>query len=220
MMINFPQLGEPISISKGTILVIEDIPLFSKIVQNLFSYEIGGEISLFNKKYEAIKANELVFISDILSFDGNSTSIQKLIYSDLENQINQKIELECSIENIINQLTMLIEEEMLNHELPLSNCEICIKDVFKILEIKINLAEKTIFEKCLMVIEIFNYLPKKKILIFNNLTSYLSANELNELIEHIELNDVSCLILESRKTLCENQFVLDEDYFLLKPCML
>ena len=69
-------------------------------------------------------------------------------------------------------------------------------------------------EKILEIVQVFKYLSKKKLLVFINATAYLSKDELVNLIEYIQLNQLSVLFVEPRKIYDFPQYVLDQDYFL------
>ena len=49
MKINFPILDEPIEISGGTILAVENVTVFSNLVRQLYSYTEESELKLFDK---------------------------------------------------------------------------------------------------------------------------------------------------------------------------
>lgn len=50
-------------------------------------------LKFFNDKLQLLKPSELMVVTDILSFDSQSPTTLKLIYADLEQQLNENIEL-------------------------------------------------------------------------------------------------------------------------------
>ena len=82
------------------------------------------------------------------------------------------------------------------------------------LGVKIETLSDLPFEKMLEIIQVFKYLSKKKLLIFINVTAYLSKEELLNLIEYIQLNQLTVLFVEPRAVYDLPQYVLDQDYFL------
>lgn len=126
MNLNFPLLDEPIPLRGGTILVLEDVCVFSKIVQHCYQYEEDSELKFFDHKMKAIKESEIMLVTDILGFDVNSPTILKLIHADLESQFNEKPEVKSMIEKLVATITELIVFECLENELDLEYDEITI----------------------------------------------------------------------------------------------
>lgn len=219
MKINFPILDKPIEISGGTILAVENVTVFSNLVRQLYSYTEESELKLFDKKLKSLKESELLLVTDILGFDVNSSSMLKLIYADLESQLNDKPEVKSMIENLANTITELIAYECLENELDLEYDEITVLELIKALGVKIETQSDTIFEKCFEILQIFNFLSKKKLLVFVNSGAYLSKEEMQKLIEYIELSNQRVLFVEPRRLYDFPQYVLDRDYFLLAENM-
>lgn len=219
MKINFPILDEPIEISGGTILAVENVTVFSNLVRQLYSYTEESELKLFDKKMKSLKESELLLVTDILGFDVNSSSMLKLIHADLESQLNEKPEVKSMIEQLANTITELISYECLENELDLEYDEITILELIKALGVKIETQSDTIFEKCFEILQVYNYLSKKKLLVFVNSGAYLSKKEMEKLIEYIRLSNQVVLFLEPRRLYDFQQYVLDQDYFLLAENM-
>ncbi|SDO50610.1 CRISPR-associated protein Csn2 [Streptococcus equinus] len=219
MKINFPILDEPIELSNATILTIEEVSVFSNLVRQLYSYTEESELKLFDKKLKSLKESELLVVTDILGFDVNSSSMLKLIHADLESQLNDKPEVKSMIENLADTITELIAYECLENELDLEYDEITILELIKALGVKIETQSDTIFEKCFEILQIYNYLSKKKLLVFVNSGAYLSMEEMQKLIEYIELSNQRVLFVEPHRLYDFPQYVLDKDYFLLAENM-
>ncbi|WP_420812318.1 type II-A CRISPR-associated protein Csn2 [Listeria kieliensis] len=214
MNLNFPLLDRPIKISDGTLFVVEDVRVFSSVVQNFYQYEEATDLKLFDDKFQALKSSELMLITDILGFDVNSPTVLKLIYADLENQLNEKPEVKSMIDKLTSTISELIGYELLEHELDLEGDEITILELFKALGIKIETQSDTIFEKLMEILQVYKYLSKKKLLVLINICSYLTKTEIVEILEYISLNNVEVLIVEPRRVDGCIQYILDEDYFL------
>lgn len=219
MKINFPILDESIEISGGTILAVENVTVFSNLVRQLYSYTEESELKLFDKKLKSLKESELLLVTDILGFDVNSSSMLKLIHADLESQLNEKPEVKSMIENLADTIAELIAYECLENELDLEYDEITVLELIKALGVKIETQSDTIFEKCFEILQIYNYLSKKKLLIFVNSGAYLTQNEMERLMEYIKLSNQKVLFLEPRKLYDFPQYVLDNDYFLITENM-
>ncbi|KXT76317.1 CRISPR-associated protein, Csn2 family [Streptococcus sp. DD10] len=214
MKINFPILDEPLELTQATFLVLEDQRIFSRIVKQLYQYPEEGEIKLFDKDLKALKESELLLITDIMGYNLNSPAMLKLIHADLENQLNEKPEVKSMIEKLVVTITDLLAFECLENELDLEYDEITILELIDALGVKIETVSDTPFEKVLEIVQVFKYLSKKKLLIFINVTAYLSKEEVACLVEYIQLNQLTVLLIEPRKVYDFPQYVLDQDYFL------
>lgn len=220
MKINFPLLDEAITITNATFLVLEDQQVFSNLVKQFYQYNGDSDLKIFDSRLTALKDSELLVITDILGYNLNSSSMIKLIHSDLENQLNEKPEVKSMIEKLVVTITELLAYECLENELDLEYDEITILELIEALGVKIETMSDTIFEKCMEIVQIFKYLSKKRLLVFINVGAYLSEKEIKSLIEYISLNQLSVLFLEPRQVYNFPQYILDKDYFLNAENML
>ncbi|EHJ52480.1 type II-A CRISPR-associated protein Csn2 [Streptococcus macacae] len=215
MKLNFPILDEPIALGKSTILVLEDVQVFAKMIKNFYQYEEGSELKLFDAKLRSLKVSELMLVTDILGYDVNAPSLLKLVHADLENQFNEKPEVKSMVEKLTNTITELIAYECLENELDLEYDEITILELIKALGVKIETRSDTIFEKMFEILQVYKYLSKKKILVFINSLSYFKTEEIAQILEYIHLSNMTVLFLEPHKIDGFAQYILDEDYFLI-----
>ncbi|HFI0587928.1 TPA: type II-A CRISPR-associated protein Csn2 [Streptococcus suis] len=219
MKLNFPLLDEALTVEKATIFVVEDTTVFSRLVRNLYQYQDGSELKIFDEHFRSIKDSELVVVTDILGYDINAAPILKLIHADLENQLNEKPEVKSIIEKLANSITELISYECLENELDLEYDEITVLELIKALGVKIETISDTIFDKIFEILQVYQFLNKKKFLVFINVLSYLTVDEIQKTREYIELSNMDVLFLEPRKRKDFPQYVLDKDYFLLSENM-
>ena len=214
MKINFPILDEPIEIKQATFLILEERLIFSDVVKHLYHYSEEDELKLFDNKMKSLKESELLLITDILGYNINSLAMLKLIRADLEKQLNEKPEVKSMLEKLVATITELIAFECLENELDLEYDEITILELIDALGVKIETLSDTVFEKSLEIVQVFKYLSKKKLLVFVNVSCYLSEHELAKLVEYIQLHNINVLFVEPRKVYDFPQYVVDEDYFL------
>ena len=109
MRVNFSLLEEPIEIEKATFLTIKDVQTFAHLVKLIYQYDGENELKLFDAQQKGLKPTELFVVTDILGYDVNSAATLKLIYGDLEAQLNDKPEVKSMIEKLtvtISQLAM------------------------------------------------------------------------------------------------------------------
>lgn len=214
MNLNFSQLDEPIPIGSSTMVVVEDVRIFATIVRDLYNFDESSELKLYDQQFKSLKASDLLVITDILGFDVNAKPVLKLIYQDLEIQLNEKPEVKSMIDKLTATISELIGYELLDHELDLEQDEITVQELFKALGVQIETSSDTIFEKVFEILQIFKYLSKKKMLVFVNVASYLTLEELQSIQEFSELQDLKIIFLERYKTPGFPQYILDTDYFL------
>ncbi|MFZ1757975.1 MAG: type II-A CRISPR-associated protein Csn2 [Streptococcus suis] len=219
MKLNFPLLDEALTLEKATIFVVEDTTVFSRLVRNLYQYQDGSELKIFDEQFRSIKDSELMVVTDILGYDINAVPILKLIHADLENQLNEKPEVKSIIEKLANSITELISYECLENELDLEYDEITVLELIKALGVKIETISDTIFDKIFEILQVYQFLNKKRFLVFINVLSYLTVDEIQKTREYIELSNMDVLFLEPRKRKDFPQYVLDKDYFLLSENM-
>lgn len=219
MKLNFPLLDEALTVEKATILVVEDTAVFSKLIRNLYQYQDESELKIFDEQYKSIKVSELMVVTDILGYDINAAPILKLIHANLENQLNEKPEVKSIIEKLANSITELISYECLENELDLEYDEITVLELIKALGVKIETISDTIFDKIFEILQVYQFLNKKRFLVFINVLSYLTVDEIQKTREYIELSNMDVLFLEPRKRKDFPQYVLDKDYFLLSENM-
>ncbi|CYU31252.1 type II-A CRISPR-associated protein Csn2 [Streptococcus suis] len=219
MKLNFPLLDEALTVEKATIFVVEDTTVFSRLVRNLYQYQDVLELKIFDEQFRSIKDSELMVVTDILGYDINAAPILKLIHADLENQLNEKPEVKSIIEKLANSITELISYECLENELDLEYDEITVLELIKALGVKIETISDTIFDKIFEILQVYQFLNKKRFLVFINVLSYLTVDEIQKTREYIELSNMDVLFLEPRKRKDFPQYVLDKDYFLLSENM-
>ena len=219
LKINFPILDEPLILSDATVLTVEDVTVFSSLVRYFYTYTEDVQVNIFDDKFKSLKESELMVVTDILGFDVNSAAMLKLIHADIEKQLNEKPEVKSMVEKLANTITELISYECLENELDLEYDEITILELIKALGVQIETQSDTVFEKCFEILQVYNYLSKKRLLIFINVGAYLTKNEMEKLIEYIQLSNQVVLFLEPKRLYDLPQYVLDNDYFLMAENM-
>ena len=197
-----------------TTLVVEDVRVFANLVREIYNFDNAEDLKIYDDKFKSLKAAEVLTITDVLGFDVNSRSVLKQIYGDLEIQLNEKPEVKSMIDKMTATLAELVGYELLDHELDLEQDEITVQELFQALGIKIETTSDTIFEKIFEILQIFKYLSKKQLLIFVNISSYLTMAELGSVKEFSDLQNLTILLLEPRKITGFPQYILDSDYFL------
>ncbi|MCT0020908.1 type II-A CRISPR-associated protein Csn2 [Weissella cibaria] len=219
--LNFDFLDEPIKLEGFTELVIENRTVFTKVVQALYEYsDYEDYIQIFNEDYQALKANELMLVNDVLGFDINSATTLKLVYQDIIRQINDKPEVKSKIESYLNQAIQIIKDELVEFEIDLVSDEILLTEALKSLGVKIEIVSDTIFERFFEIIQVFKYLKAKELLVVINAGVYFSKSEIAAIAEYTELQNMNMLMINSAKYEgVKSRYVLDEDFVIMHEHM-
>ncbi|MFW6772383.1 type II-A CRISPR-associated protein Csn2 [Weissella cibaria] len=219
--LNFDFLDEPIKLEGFTELVIENRTVFTKVVQALYEYsDYEDYIQIFNEDYQALKANELMLVNDVLGFDINSATTLKIVYQDIIGQINDKPEVKSKIESYLNQAMQIIKDELVEFEIDLVSDEILLTEALKSLGVKIEIVSDTIFERFFEIIQVFKYLKAKELLVVINAGVYFSKSEIAAISEYTELQNMNMLMINSAKYEgVKSRYVLDEDFVIMHEHM-
>ncbi len=219
--LNLDFLDEPIKLEGFTELVIENRTVFTKVVQALYEYsDYEDYIQIFNEDYQALKANELMLVNDVLGFDINSATTLKIVYQDIIGQINDKPEVKSKIESYLNQAMQIIKDELVEFEIDLVSDEILLTEALKSLGVKIEIVSDTIFERFFEIIQVFKYLKAKELLVVINAGVYFSKSEIAAISEYTELQNMKMLMINSAKYEgVKSRYVLDEDFVIMHEHM-
>lgn len=214
MKFNMTLLDTPLVIEKPTFFVIEDSRLFANVAQELHGYDVTSKLKIYDSKFKNISKNQLIVISDLLTFSFQSTTVLKSIYSDLSDQLNLKPHLKSEIESLISHLYTILLDETLDYELNLDISMPEIQDIFKFYGIRIAQNSENVLEKTLKIIRFFKCFLNKKLLVFINVCSFFSEEEIEEIIAYSSMLDATILFLEQKKIYDVKQFILDTDFYL------
>ena len=129
--------------------------------------------------------------------------------------MNEVPEVKSAIEHLAANISVIIAEQLVESELMLTYDEITVLELIKALGVKIDDSSISHFDKLLDILKLFKYLSKKKLLIFVNVASYFSTEELGMIFEQIQLLQLEVWFLEPRKIEGLRQYCLDQDYVLM-----
>ena len=216
MKLNYPLLDEPIELGSMTVLSIEETKAFRRFAEDFYSYEEGGRIKLFDQDLNNRSKINVRIIGDVLEHDPSSTTVLKHIYEDLTVQLNDRVEKRTELERLILQMSDLLQQELLEHELHLTMEEASPEKLYKAFGIKIEVKTADFCEKIYEIVDIYHYLDKRNILVFINALAYMDASEIKSLREYIELSRVQALFIEPASQSKQADYYLDSDFYLHK----
>lgn len=186
--------------------IIESPELFSKYVQELLGQINGGDgnfvLSSTEKELDISKMMEIIV--NPFSININDKRVINKLYSELS-QIAFDSENYLYTQSIWADIQkyFLSLEQSSNYVLEMDS-EINITALFKALNMKLEIFADDFFEMLNQYIKIIAELLKKKIVVFINISSYLSMEQLEELLKNAAYNEIILLLIENHQ----------KDYFI------
>lgn len=200
------------------ILVIENKKEFCAFLQELkiqLDSETGG-FTLYDEKNKENKLSAYCeMVVDYLGLSLNDRKIIGALYKKLQNDF--AVSGDCSFLASVNEnVSKLLENIIFDSDFDLTfDADINISDLFKLYGLKIVEDYENLFEKLINYIDVCIGLKKLKLLMFVNIKSYLTNEELQQLYKHCEYKKIKLLLLENRvpqQTMDEEEIiVIDED---------
>ena len=128
--------------------------------------------------------------------------------------------MKSEIERLLNAVTLIIQDELLEFEIDLVSDEIEISEALKALGVKVEVESDTIFERLFELIQVFKYLKTKKLFILINAGVYMTGEEMTALEEYVTLQQMAVLMIDTSKVEgIKTRWVLDSDYVLIRENM-
>jgi len=178
------------------VLKIDNKKLFIKILEELYSYQkdiyIKDELSFYDNNQKEKTNQKINVITDFYNINFNSLTIQNKIIAILEENIT--LEFNEALNNTIKEFSKIIS----NIDLTFNYNNIEIKEFAKVLKLKIDSETPKIYEKILLLIDIYAELNIKEPIFFVNLSKYLVQKEQRELYKYIRYKKVVTLFIEDK----------------------
>ena len=142
-------------------------------------------------------------LAEILNFQGSTHLIGVGSLSKLYTELSQTAynsENYLFTQNLLSEIQkyFLNLEQSSNYILEMTS-EIDMIALFKALDIKLEIFADDFFEKLNQYIKILAELMKKKVIVFVNISSYFSKEQLEELIKNAAYNEVNLLFIENQQ---------------------
>ena len=196
--------------------IIESPELFARYLQELYGqyakYEGKFVLSQDTKELDISKYVEI--ITDPLAVDLNGRKIINRLYTEL----NELSKTEMIYTKTL-QLAQHIQEYLLdlesntNHILQF-NSEMDVTGLLKIMDVKIEDYTEKFFERLVCYIKNVIGVLSVKVFVFINLRSYLTDNQMEELIQEITYQEVHALFIENQERTCLKggiRYIIDKD---------
>ena len=196
--------------------VIESPEYFSEYVMELAGQVEGKEgrfvLSDNEKEVDISKNVELIF--NIFALDINERKLISKLYMELEKlTADERFYVKTQeMKQYLQEYLLQLEQET-DYILDLAD-EIDFASLFKAFGIKYEVLEENFLERLVRYMRIVERLLKKKLFVFVNLRSYLSNQQIDELIKEATYQEIQLLLIETCARDCiegVTRYIIDKD---------
>ena len=199
---------------KTNILVIDDHKLFGSFCYDLNRKDTEKVVFIDNGKLVNIK--DIIIFNDILSFNFNDKTIITKLYNKLSKSIISNVEIDNELKKYFMKISNILYDEIEYYNVDIDlNEEIDLVKYFKLAGIEFDNKHNNLIEKFIDILEIYSELYDQ-IMIFINVLTYFSNEEIRGILKYITYKKISVLFLENsynRSVYFENKYVIDDDFY-------
>lgn len=199
---------------KTNILVIDDHKLFGSFCYDLNRKDTEKVVFIDNDKLVNIK--DIIIFNDILSFNFNDKTIITKLYNKLSKSIISNVEIDNELKKYFMKISNILYDEIEYYNVDIDlNEEIDLVKYFKLAGIEFDNKYNNLIDKFIDILEIYSELYDQ-IMIFINVLTYFSNEEIREILKYITYKKISVLFLENsynRSVYFENKYVIDDDFY-------
>lgn len=199
---------------KTSLLIINDYKLFGSVCYDLNRKDTEKVIFIDNDKLINIK--DIIIFNDILSFNFNDKTIISKLYNKLSKSIISNVEIDNELKKYFMKISNILYDEIEYYNVDIDlNEEIDLVKYFKLAGIEFDNKYNNLIDKFIDILEIYSELYDQT-MIFINVLSYFSNEEIREILKYITYKKISVLFLENsynRSVYFENKYVIDDDFY-------
>ena len=203
-----------ISNENTNLLVVTDNKLFGSICCNL--NDKNSDNIVFVSNDSLINMKDILIVFDLLNFNINNKTIINKLYNHLSDNIISNIDEENELKDNFMKMVRIVYDEIDDFNVDISlNEELDLIKLFKMLNVEINTDYDGVLERMIDLLEIYSEL-NDQIIIFINILSYFSDEEIIEIQKYINYKKLSVLFFENsynRGVYFENQYIIDDDFY-------
>ncbi|MDY5306378.1 type II-A CRISPR-associated protein Csn2 [Fusobacterium gastrosuis] len=205
--------------NKVPVYIIENQKLFFTMLQDLHrqvNMSEEGNFSLFDDKNKELNISKnFLLISDVFNINFHDKKIINSIFSMLKEESlseeNYLLRLEAE-----NKLKDFLQVLISDFEFPLEiNEKFEYENLFKLFNIRIQENYENFLEKIIDYLKIITRLTSIKYIVFINLKTFLSKNELEKLYKESFYNKINIILFENYENNCiinvEKRIIIDSD---------
>ena len=199
---------------KTSLLIINDYKLFGSVCYDLNRKDTEKVVFIDNDKLVNIK--DIIIFNDILSFNFNDKTIITKLYNKLSKSIISNVEIDNELKKYFMKISNILYDEIEYYNVDIDlNEEIDLVKYFKLAGIEFDNKYNNLIDKFIDILEIYSELYDQT-MIFINVLSYFSNEEIREILKYITYKKISVLFLENsynRSVYFENKYVIDDDFY-------
>lgn len=181
-------------------LTIENPKEFYRTVEEFIKVFNGEESNVcFVECDKELSAYSGEIVLNPITIDFNDKKLLNVLYKKFEKDCNNGSDI-LKLNEINSLVDQFLQDSVIDFPAPLDYGEISICEIFKAVGLKFGLYFENLLEKIISYINILIELKNIKFIIFVNLKSYISNEELDLLARHCANEKVSLFLIESAKT--------------------
>lgn len=163
-----------------------------------------------------VNIKDIIIFNDILSFNFNDKTIITKLYNKLSKSIISNVEIDNELKKYFMKISNILYDEIEYYNVDIDlNEEIDLAKYFKLAGIEFDNKHNNLIEKFIDILEIYSELYDQT-MIFINVLTYFSNEEIREILKYITYKKISVLFLENsynRSVYFENKYVIDDDFY-------
>lgn len=209
------------------VLEIEDQKLFVRIVQSFNDIANGVEpeetIHFYINDEHVELYNKIDCIIDIFNKDIVTKKINNSLYSKIEKQINENIDILIKCDNHIKEINNILIPFFNEFDFNLKfDNNFKIDDFLKYIKLNIDYEEINILDRILLIIDLESLFHLNEIIVFIDLKKYFTKEDIIEIYKYSKYKNVYIFLIESISSGITNEYerkiIIDNNYdeFLLE----
>ena len=181
-------------------LTIENPREFYKTVEEFIKVFNGEESNVcFVQGDKELSSSLGEIVLSPITIDFNDKKLLNLLYKKFEKDCNKGEDI-LKINEINSLVGQFLQNTIIDFPAPLDYGELSLAEIFKTVGLKFNLYFENLPEKIISYINILIELKNIKFIVFVNLKSYISNEDLDFLVRHCANEKISLFLIESTKT--------------------
>ena len=207
-----------ISEGKRTVLQICNKKLLRGVIESIHFKMLGGvtnDIVILDE--EISLTTGICMIDSLQDIDVNTKKNVNQLYKKIEESLNINYDSKIQIMSFVELIGNLIDDESMNFSFSICrNEDLAISDLLKMFNYKIDCSLTKILDKLYSFVDIMFEFRSYKLLVFLNLSFYLSDSELIEFLGYMDGNKIPYLLIESegyKRKSNETIYLIDDELF-------
>ena len=191
------------------------------MIMKIMGFDIEVDIKdnekvVFIDNDKLVNIKDIIIFNDILSFNFNDKTIITKLYNKLSKSIISNVEIDNELKKYFMKISNILYDEIEYYNVDMDlNEEIDLVKYFKLAGIEFDNKYNNLIDKFIDILEIYSELYDQT-MIFINVLTYFSNEEIREILKYITYKKISVLFLENsynRSVYFENKYVIDEDFY-------